>query len=93
MPEKLSEVAPAPSTPDEIRAWLTDRVGYYLERPADTIDRSTPLSQYGLDSVYAFSLCGDIEDLLKIGVDPTLVWDYRTVDALTDYLTEKVRLG
>ena len=73
-------------TPRQIGDWLAERVGYYLERPAEEIDATVPLTEYGLDSVYAFALCGDIEDALRISVDPTLIWDVNTVQALTEYL-------
>ncbi|AUG78208.1 polyketide synthase [Kitasatospora sp. MMS16-BH015] len=83
-------ITATPQTPAEIRDWLAQRVGYYLERPAADIDGSVPLTQYGLDSVYAFALCGDIEDTLDLPVDPTLVWDVDTVDALSAHLAELI---
>jgi hypothetical protein len=52
----------APKDPAELRAWLTNRVAEYLRLPAPEIDTSTQLAEYGLDSVYALALCGDIED-------------------------------
>ncbi|GJF28386.1 phosphopantetheine attachment site domain protein [Kitasatospora sp. NE20-6] len=77
----------AVQSPEQIRVWLADRVGYYLQRPAEEIDHAVPLTEYGLDSVYAFALCGDIEDTLQLSVDPTLVWDVNTVDALAGHLS------
>jgi acyl carrier protein len=93
MPENLTEATLAPSTPEELGSWLADRIGYYLERPSNTIGRDTPLSEYGLDSVFAFALCGDLEDLLEIAIDPTLIWDYKTVDALTEHLSGRLVNG
>jgi acyl carrier protein len=81
------------ATRERIGSWLAERVGYYLERSAESIDPAAPLSQYGLDSVYAFALCGDIEDLLEISVEPTLVWDCNTVNALTEHLCETLAVG
>ncbi|MFG2822960.1 acyl carrier protein [Kitasatospora sp. NPDC048365] len=72
---------------EQIRGWLVERVGYYLQRPAEEIDPAVALTEYGLDSVYAFALCGDIEDTLRLSVDPTLVWDVNTVDALAEHLS------
>ncbi|MEU3495171.1 acyl carrier protein [Kitasatospora cineracea] len=81
----------APATAEEIRGWIADRVAYYLQRPAEEIDPAVPLTEYGLDSVYAFALCGDIEDALHLSVDPTLVWDVNTVDALAAHLSGLAR--
>jgi acyl carrier protein len=80
---RLNEDQP---TPEEIRGWLVERVAYYLERSPEEIDPDLSLADYGLDSVYAFALCGDIEDALAVPVEPTLVWDVDTVAALTAHL-------
>lgn len=76
-----------PRSTAEIRTWLTSRVAYYLELPEAEIESDVPLMRYGLDSVYAFALCGEIEDLLEIAIDPTLVWDIPTVCGLSTHLS------
>jgi acyl carrier protein len=68
------------------RGWLLDRIALYLNRPVEMIDPSVPLAEYGMDSVCALSLCGDLEDELELIVEPTLLWDYPTVDSLVRYL-------
>jgi acyl carrier protein len=74
--------------PVELRTWLTNRVAEYLRLPAREIDTSRQLAEYGLDSVYALALCGDIEDHLYIQVEPTVVWDHPTIDQLGGYLDQ-----
>ncbi|MFJ9153168.1 acyl carrier protein [Streptomyces sp. NPDC102270] len=71
---------------EDIERWLMERVSYYLETPVEEIDPGVSLAEYGLESVYAFALCGDIEDTLGVTVEPTLVWDIETVSALTVHL-------
>ncbi|WP_322755003.1 acyl carrier protein [Frankia sp. Cas3] len=71
-------------TPDDIRSWLVERVAHYIDQPAETIDPQASLAGYGLDSVYAFALCGEIEDVLDVSVEPTLVWDVANLAELTD---------
>jgi acyl carrier protein len=75
-------------TPEKIRSWLVDRVAYYARLPAEEIGADVPLAHYGLDSVYAFALCGDIEDGLGLVVEPVLLWDVDTITELTDHLAE-----
>jgi acyl carrier protein len=70
----------------DLRDWLTERVAYYLGEAPDRIAVDVPLASYGMDSVYAFTICGDIEDRFGIAVEPTLAWDYPTIDAMTAYL-------
>jgi acyl carrier protein len=76
------------ATKDEIATWLTERVAYFLERPQAEIDPDVELVELGLDSVYALTLCGDIEERYGLAVEPTLPWDYPTVHALAGQLAE-----
>ncbi len=71
--------------------WLLDQVAFYLETPAEKIDPDGKLVEYGLDSVYALALCGDVEDEYGIEIEPTLAWDYPTVNAIVGFLS--TRLG
>ncbi|MGW1023369.1 acyl carrier protein [Streptomyces sp. NPDC002577] len=77
---------PTVPTEQSLTAWLTDRVAEYLRRPASDIDPGVPLAEYGLDSVAALSLCGDVEDHFGLPVDPTAAWDFPTVRALAGHL-------
>ena len=70
----------------EIRDWLLDRVAHYLNRPAAELGSTVPLSRYDLESMYAFALCGDIEDLLGVSVHPAVVWNIETVDGIAAHL-------
>ena len=73
-----------------MQTWLTERVAYYVECDPGDIDADTPVASYGLDSVYAFALCGDIEDEFNLNVEPTLVWDFGTVAALAVRLASEL---
>jgi acyl carrier protein len=73
---------------DEITSWLTAQVASFLDIEAADVDENTPLAEYGLDSVYALTLCGEIEDTYGIEVESTLAWDYPTVAALAGFLLE-----
>jgi acyl carrier protein len=71
---------------DALRAWLTAKVAEYAECAPGQIRPDVSLAEYGLDSMYGLMLCGDIEDHLGLTVDPTVAWDYSTIDALTGFL-------
>lgn len=70
----------------EIQEWLTGRVAFYLAREPVEVPPAVPLVELGLDSVYALTLCGDVEDRLGLIVEPTLAWDYPTIEAIARYL-------
>ncbi|WP_405019862.1 acyl carrier protein [Kitasatospora sp. NBC_00070] len=72
------------------RDWLLERVSLYQHRDPLTIDPTVPLAEYGLDSVGALSLCGDLEDEFGLMVEPTLLWDHPTLDSLVGYLTAAI---
>lgn len=75
-------------SPDELTRWLVSRVAFYVQRPEADIDADTPLADYGLDSLYAFSLWGEIEDTLAIEIDPVLLWEVPTASALAQHLAQ-----
>lgn len=88
----MTDPSTRPRALDEaaVRGWLTERVAYYLERSPADIDPDTRLVGYGLDSVYALTLCGDIEDEYGLEVDATLAWDYPTVNAIVEVLVARL---
>jgi acyl carrier protein len=78
----------AVSDPTTVGDWVRERVAYYLEADPATIDVDTPLAEYGLDSLYALTLCGDIEDHFELVLEPTLAWDHPTISAIARYLAD-----
>jgi acyl transferase domain-containing protein/acyl-CoA synthetase (AMP-forming)/AMP-acid ligase II/acyl carrier protein/SAM-dependent methyltransferase len=62
--------------------WLLSCLG------ADSqIDTKTPFAQYGLDSIQALGLIGDLERKLGRSLPATLIWNYPTVERLAHHLT------
>lgn len=86
----MATSTPSASVPtqEDIRTLLRTLVASYLERPATDIATDAKLVEYGLDSVFALTLCGDIEDEYDIEIESTLAWDYPTIDAITGFLHE-----
>ncbi|EOM77243.1 acyl carrier protein [Rhodococcus rhodnii] len=66
--------------------WLAEKIAGYLSVTPESVDRDRSLADYGLDSVYAVTLCGEIEDEFGLVVEPTLAWDHPTVNAMSDHL-------
>jgi [acyl-carrier-protein] S-malonyltransferase len=75
-----------PSDPQELAYsdWLRERLMRYLGHP---VEETVPFAEYGLDSVAALSLYGDIEEEFGPLIEPTDVWAYPTVRELSRYLT------
>jgi acyl carrier protein len=73
--------------------WLTNRVAAYLNTEPAAIATDSAIGDYGMDSVFALTLCSDLEYEFGIIAEPTLAWDYPTIDAMAAYLTEELRVA
>jgi acyl transferase domain-containing protein len=102
-PEKRETLAfPADDTPGKqapssknaptskaVQDWLISKLAEELEIDPREIDVREPFSSYGLSSVLAVSLSGDLEDWLGRSLSPTLFFDYPTIEALASQLAEE----
>lgn len=73
-----------------LRSWLIERVAVYLECEPGQVEPARSLADYGLHSMLALSLCADLEDYLQVQLEPTLVWDQPSIDALVAHLLSTV---
>lgn len=73
----------------ELADWLTAKVARTLNVAPETIDVDVPLADYGIDSAASLALCADLESEKGIAVETTIVWDYATIDAITEYLVSE----
>ena len=72
----------------EIQNWIVNYVAELLEVQPNKIDVTIPFDRYRLDSSAAVGLTGDLEDWLERELDPTLLYDYPTIESLTKHLVE-----
>jgi acyl-CoA synthetase (AMP-forming)/AMP-acid ligase II/acyl carrier protein len=73
-------------TAPEIETWITANLALFLKIPIDEIDLSEPFSHYGLDSSIAVSLADELSSWLGRDLDPTLFWEYPSIEALAQHL-------
>ncbi|WP_435021132.1 amino acid adenylation domain-containing protein [Tundrisphaera sp. TA3] len=94
-PSAGSDPAPAaiqapeagPSRPvAEIAAWLAARVAAPLGLRPEAIDRRAPLASYGLGSIQAVALAGELEEWLGRPLSPTLAYEFPTIEDLARHL-------
>ena len=77
----------APHNTLEIQDWIISYIAELLEVEPELVDPTIPFDRYGLDSSAAYALTGDLEDWLGREIDPTAIYDYPTVEALSEYLS------
>ena len=81
-------------TAAEIQAWFVSALAKITQSAPEDIDVTIPFESFGLDSVSAVGLTGELEEWLGCSVDPMAVYDYPTIDALSQHLAEaSARLG
>jgi acyl carrier protein len=73
-------------TRHEIQQRLLNMFAKQLHLQPEAISATTPLSQYGLDSIDAVTLAGDLEEWLTLQLPSTLLWDYPTIEEIARYL-------
>ncbi|MFT5375678.1 MAG: acyl transferase domain-containing protein/acyl-CoA synthetase (AMP-forming)/AMP-acid ligase II [Candidatus Latescibacterota bacterium] len=71
----------------DLRSWLLGRLAARFQMPMAAINAGEPLARYGLDSLTAVSLSGELEVFLGRSLVPTLLYDYPSIDALVVHLT------
>lgn len=76
----------------EIQAWMSSYLAQLLALEPDEINVTIPFDRYGLDSSVAVGLTGDLEDWLDRKLDPTLLYDYPTIEALAQHLAEEYKV-
>ena len=86
---KKRKVIPStePPTEEAIRIWLITNIASVVNMDPSSIDVRQTFDNYGLDSLQAVSLSGDLETWLNREISPTVVWDYPTVEQLAQHLS------
>lgn len=76
-----------------IQKWLVNQLAQQLSLDAKTIDVTEPLTRYGLDSIDAVTMVGDLEDWLDLELPSTLFWDSPTIAKSAEYLAENFEIS
>jgi acyl carrier protein len=74
----------------EIQEWIVSYLAELLEIESDDINVSIPFDRYGLDSAVVVGLTGDLEEWLGQKLDPTLLYDYPTIEAISQHLAQEL---
>lgn len=71
-----------------IEGWLVSQLAERLGLEALEIDVEEDFANYGLNSIEAINLSGDLETILGRRLPPTLLWDYPNICTLAKYLAD-----
>ncbi|MGK7941415.1 MAG: acyl carrier protein [Crocosphaera sp.] len=90
---KLDDPAKATTPVETVQNWLIEQLAEKLNHDRDKIKITEPFTRYGLDSIDAVTLVGDLEDWLDLDLPDTLFWDHPTVEKSAKYLEEEYDLA
>jgi len=83
--DQTIETSPA----EAIQQWLVSQLAKQLSLDPKNIKVQEPLTRYGLDSIDAVTLVGEMEDWLELELPSTLLWDYPTVEKAATFLVQE----
>ena len=75
----------------ELRRWLVHALSTRLKLAPEEIDPRAPFEQLGLDSAEAVSLVGELETWLGQPLEPTLLWDHPSIEALIRHVAGETK--
>jgi acyl carrier protein len=75
---------------ESVQLWLQHLVAAYQSLDIDDLDVFRPLAEYGLTSVTIMKILGDISQEIDQEVEPTLIWEYPTINELSNKIVSIV---
>ncbi len=91
-PNTTNDILPKPTNRAELEAGLVKGLADALGISADAVDRTKNFTAFGVDSVKAFALAGDLAEWLDRELSATLYWDHPNLEALSQFLAESLDL-
>ncbi|MBV1871344.1 MAG: amino acid adenylation domain-containing protein [Gammaproteobacteria bacterium] len=73
----------------KIKEWLTQWFADQLELPEVMIDPAKNLASLGVDSLLVMRTSGELSHLLGCSLPPDLLWEYPTINQLSEVLVEQ----
>ena len=80
-------------TEEAIQAWMISHLSVYLNVQPHEIDPGETFARYGLDSSVAVSLTSELADWLSYKLEPTLFWEYPSIEVLAHHLAKECQLS
>ncbi|HEV2082533.1 MAG TPA: acyl carrier protein [Brevundimonas sp.] len=79
------------STKADVAAFLRDHISKRTRTPPEQISGSTVLVDTGLESIDAVLISGHVEDAFGIEVEPSLMFEFQTLDEVADAVFALIR--
>ncbi|MEU5030943.1 SDR family NAD(P)-dependent oxidoreductase [Streptomyces milbemycinicus] len=87
-PEPVTPPADGPSPREALLAELVRLTASVLRLPTERIEGGRELSKYGVDSLSLTELISEVNARFGMGLDPTVLFEYPTLNGLAEFLLE-----
>lgn len=81
-----------PLSAESLRSWLVRRLAKQMSVDPSEIDPTRSFASYGLDSMVAVQVSGDLEKLVEQRLSPALLFEHPSIEELTQHLAAELRL-
>ncbi len=75
---------------DLIVTWIRDYLQRALDLKREALDDDAYFSDYGVDSMFAVVMTGDIREWIRKDISPTALYEYPTVNKLADHVAHLI---
>lgn len=82
-----------PLSEEVIRQWLVKRLARQVKVDPSEIDTAKKFELYGLDSIVAVQVSGDLEKLVEQRLSPALLFEHPSIDELSAHLATELGLN
>jgi acyl carrier protein len=82
-----------PLSEEAIRQWLVKRLAKQVKVDPSEIDTAKKFELYGLDSIVAVQVSGDLEKLVEQRLSPALLFEHPSIDELSAHLATELGLN
>lgn len=76
---------------NEIVEWMRDYLSAHLKVDRDRIETDMQFEDFGLDSRASMEMVGELSQRVGCELDPAIVYDFSTIDALAGRVAELLR--
>ncbi|GCE51339.1 type I polyketide synthase [Thermosporothrix hazakensis] len=77
---------------DYLESFLQQQFAHILRIPAANIQKDTPLTTLGFDSLMTLELRQKLENALNTSISATVIWNYPVISRLAEYIAERLQI-
>jgi acyl carrier protein len=72
-----------------ITSWLKEKIAEESGLSVAEIDLNAHIESFALDSLSTVSIAHDLEQYLEMQIEPTILWEFETLNELIAWILEK----